>query len=117
MSTDGVGRLRFVSLVRLFSKHLRKSSGECGCKPHRRLESGIHFPLWTRYCQYPLLSLLNTTTMILRGYFIDNSITCPESMLVVVFRIRNKGNRPSMKVSRKFGSFIIVRYFQRCSLP
>ena len=43
---------------------------------------------------FPLLPLLNTTTMILCGYFIDNSITRPKSMLVVVFRIRNKGNRP-----------------------
>ena len=42
---------------------------------------------------FALLPILNTTTMILCGYFIDNSITRPKSMLVVVFRIRNKGNR------------------------
>ena len=43
--------------------------------------------------RFHLLRILNTTTMILCGYFIDNSITRLKSMLVVVFRIRNKGNR------------------------
>ena len=43
--------------------------------------------------RFPLLRILNTTTMILCGYFLHYAITCPKSMLVVVFRIRNKGNR------------------------
>ena len=44
--------------------------------------------------RFPFLLLLNTTTMILCGKSFDNFITRPKSMLVVVFRIRNKGNRP-----------------------
>ena len=44
--------------------------------------------------RFPLLRILNTTTMILCGYFIDNSITRPKSMLVDVFRKRNKGDQP-----------------------
>jgi hypothetical protein len=39
------------------------------------------------------IRILNTTTMILCGYFLHYAITCPKSMLVVVFRMRNKGNR------------------------
>ena len=43
--------------------------------------------------RFPLLRILNTTTMILCGYFLHYAITRPKSMLVVIFRIRNKGNR------------------------
>ena len=49
--------------------------------------------------RFPLLRILNTTTMILCGYFLHYALTCPKSMLVVVFRIRNKGNRLLKRVS------------------
>ena len=57
----------------------------------RCVKSRTHLPA---IAGFPLLPLLNATTKILCGYFIDNSITRPKSMLVVVFRIRNKGDRP-----------------------
>ena len=43
------------------------------------------------YINSPLLRILNTTTMILCGYFLHYAITRPKSVLVVVFRIRNNG--------------------------
>ena len=41
----------------------------------------------------PLLRILNTTTSMLFGRVMELSIKYPQSIMIVVFGIRNKGNR------------------------
>ena len=43
--------------------------------------------------RFPLLRILNTTTSMLFGRVMELSTKYPQRTMVVVFRIRNKGNR------------------------
>jgi hypothetical protein len=46
--------------------------------------------------------------MILCGYFLHYAITCPKSMLVVVFRIRNKGTGYYLHFAHKLVTISII---------
>jgi hypothetical protein len=87
-----------------------------------RVQHNLHTELHgVTNSRFRLLHILNTTTMILCGYFLHYAITHLKSMLVVVFRICNKGNWLSSRnhqvyLSRYRGSYYFQTFVFICIL-